>query len=223
MTIKAVSYLRTSTDTNTGEGKDSGKRQGIACTMWALKTGATIVKEFYDEDVRGSIMVTERPGFREMLNYCLDNQIHTIVVETANRFSRDLMVQEIGFKLLQDRGITLVAADKPDMFLDQSPTSVAVRQMLGVMAQLEKDMTVARLKGARDRKSAELGKECSGRKSFKDTNPQAYVEIKKLARYPVNNRKRSLREIADAAAAKGILSSAGKPITAMQIKRILEA
>ena len=38
------------------------------------------------------------------------NGTRTIVVETANRFARDLMVQEIGFAMLRARGINLIAA-----------------------------------------------------------------------------------------------------------------
>jgi hypothetical protein len=37
----------------------------------------------------------------------------TIIVETASRFARDLMVQEVGFAKLQGLGVKLVAADSP--------------------------------------------------------------------------------------------------------------
>jgi DNA invertase Pin-like site-specific DNA recombinase len=50
------------------------------------------------------------------------NGTRTILVETANRFARDLMVQEIGFAILSARGINLIAADSPSSFLDDTPT-----------------------------------------------------------------------------------------------------
>ena len=50
------------------------------------------------------------------------NGTRTVVVETANRFARDLMVQEIGFAMLRARGINLIAADSPSSFLDDTPT-----------------------------------------------------------------------------------------------------
>src|SRR6266699_6452350 len=53
----------------------------------------------------------------------------TIIVETANRFARDLMVQEVGFAMLRDLGITLIAADSPTSFLDDGPTSKLIRQI----------------------------------------------------------------------------------------------
>jgi hypothetical protein len=48
----------------------------------------------------------------------------------ANRFARDLMVQEVGFKMLRDRGIDLIAADSPHAFVDDGPTSKLIRQVL---------------------------------------------------------------------------------------------
>ena len=60
-----------------------------------------------------------------MLERLLSNGVRTIVVETANRFARDLMVQEVGYAMLKERGIELIATDKPDAFLDDTPTARA--------------------------------------------------------------------------------------------------
>jgi hypothetical protein len=49
--------------------------------------------------------------------------VHTIIVETANRFARDLIVQEVGFAMLRDLSVTLIAANSPSSFLDARPTS----------------------------------------------------------------------------------------------------
>jgi DNA invertase Pin-like site-specific DNA recombinase len=84
-----------------------------------------------------------RPGFAAALEQIAGNGVRTIIVETANRFARDLIVQETGFRRLQADGITLIAADKPDSFVDDTPTAVLVRQILGAVAQFDKAMTVA--------------------------------------------------------------------------------
>jgi hypothetical protein len=47
------------------------------------------------------------------------------IVETASRSARDLMAQEVGFAAL---GIKLVAADRPQSFLDDTPKSKLIRQ-----------------------------------------------------------------------------------------------
>jgi DNA invertase Pin-like site-specific DNA recombinase len=46
-------------------------------------------------------------------------------------------------------GVTLIAADSPASFLDDGPTSKLIRQILGAVAEFDKAMTVAKLKGAR--------------------------------------------------------------------------
>jgi DNA invertase Pin-like site-specific DNA recombinase len=75
------------------------------------------------------------------------NGTRTVVVETANRFARDLMVQEIGFAMLRARGINLIAADSPSSFLDDTPTARLIRQVLGAVSEFEKAMLVAKLRG----------------------------------------------------------------------------
>src|SRR3954451_2944041 len=84
---------------------------------------------------------------------------------TAKRFARDLIVQETGYAMLKESGIDLIAADKPDAFLDDTPTANLIRQVLGAVSQFEKAMIVTKLKGARDRKRA-TGVKVEGRKSY---------------------------------------------------------
>src|SRR5271169_603460 len=107
---------------------------------------------------------TSRPGFAAALERIASNGVRTIiVVETANRFARDLIVQETGYRMLRQQGIELIAADSPSSFVDDTPTAALIRQVLGAVAQFEKTSLVAKLKGARDRKKRETGK-CGGRK-----------------------------------------------------------
>jgi DNA invertase Pin-like site-specific DNA recombinase len=44
--------------------------------------------------VSGADPVDTRPGFAAMLERSEGNGVRTIIVETVNRFARDLMVQE---------------------------------------------------------------------------------------------------------------------------------
>ena len=105
-----------------------------------------------------------------MMEHITGNGVRTIIVETANRFARDLIVQETGWRYLRDAGINLIAADSPEAFLSDTPTAVMIRQVQGAFSQFEKGMLVAKLKGARDRKKAETGK-CGGRKSYAERDP----------------------------------------------------
>ena len=95
-----------------------------------------------------------------------------------------------------------------------------IRQILGSVSQFEKAMLVAKLKGARDRKKAATGK-CGGRKSYAERDAGMVAAAKKLARYPVNGRRRSLREIAAELEAQGFKTETGKQFAATAVARML--
>jgi DNA invertase Pin-like site-specific DNA recombinase len=220
--IKAVAYFRTSSETNVGEGKDSTKRQREAVQSYARTAGYQVIAEYTDDGVSGADLVDQRPGFAAMLKHIAGNGVRTVLVETANRFARDLIVAETGFRFLKAAGITLIAVDSPRAFLDDTPTAEMIRQILGSVSQFEKAMLVAKLKGARDRKKAKEGK-CGGRKSYSERAPVMVALAKKLARYPVNGRKRSLRDVAAELAAQGHVKPDGGHYEATAVKRMIAA
>ena len=135
---KAVAYLRTSSRTNVGADKDSDKRQRAAIEAYAKAAGYEIVETFYDAAVSGADPVGARPGFAEMLERLMSNGARTIIVESPDRFARDLMVQLAGHDMLKAKGISLVAASAPTHFIEDTPTAVLVRQVLGAVAEFEK-------------------------------------------------------------------------------------
>src|SRR6516165_3122092 len=150
----AVAYYRTSSATNVGEDKDSEERQRLAVMAFAERNEIEIVEEYFDAAVSGGDPIDKRPGFSAMLRRIAGNGVRTILVETANRFARDLMVQETGWRMLQELGVELIAADSPNAFLDETPTAVLVRQILGSVAEFDRALTVAKLSAARERKKA---------------------------------------------------------------------
>jgi DNA invertase Pin-like site-specific DNA recombinase len=89
----AVAYLRTSSAASVGADKDSDKRQRAAIEAFAKRAGFTIVEEYYDAAVSGADPVDQRPGFCEMLQRLATNGAKTIIVESPDRFARDLAVQ----------------------------------------------------------------------------------------------------------------------------------
>jgi DNA invertase Pin-like site-specific DNA recombinase len=220
--VKAVAYFRTSSMTNVGEDKDTLKRQRDAVSAFAKRADYELIAEYSDDGVKGSDPVDQRPGFAAMLKHIASNGVRTIIVETANRFARDLITQETGWRFLRDAGITLIAADSPDAFLDDTPTAVMIRQILGSVAQFEKAMLVSKLRGARERRKVATGK-CEGRKSLSESRPEVVALAKRLSRYPVNRRKRSLRDIAAELEAQGHVATTGKRYEATAIARMIAA
>jgi DNA invertase Pin-like site-specific DNA recombinase len=219
---KAVAYFRTSSETNVGQDKDTLKRQREAVLKYAASAGYQIIAEYSDDGVKGADPVDQRPGFAAILAHIAGNGVRSIIVETSARFARDLVTQETGWRFLQDMGITLIAADSPDAFLDDTPTATMVRQILGAVSQFEKAALVAKLKGARDRKKAATGK-CGGRKSYVERDPEMVSLAKKLARYPVNGRKRSLRDVAAELEAAGHVTADGTRYAATAVARMIAA
>ena len=180
-----------------------------------------IVDWFYDAAVSGADPIEVRPGFAQLLARIADNGVRTIIVETANRFARDLMVQEVGYAMLRSLGVTLVAADSPSSFLDGGPTSNLIRQILGAVSEFDKAMTVAKLKGARDRVRRAQGK-CEGRKAYAER--EGGRELVALARQlngKLNGQPQSLRKIAGDLAEHGCVTPSGRPYSASAIASML--
>src|SRR5688572_10129462 len=145
-----------------------------------------------------------------MLEYLMANGARTILIETASRFARDVLVQELGYKMLVERGIRLVPTDAPEHFEDdaENPTRELVRVILGAVSAFEKKGLVRKLRAARDRKSVELGRRIEGPK----VPDEVVAHAKRL--YRPNRRtgaRRSLREIANELAALGHLGPSGRP------------
>jgi DNA invertase Pin-like site-specific DNA recombinase len=213
--IEAIAYLRTSSATNAGPDNDSDKRQRAAIGAFAKAHGCTIGAEFYDAAVSGADPIAERPGFKAMLDRIAGNGVRCILVESPDRFARDLTVQLTGHDFLKSLGISLIPATAPDFFTEDTPTAVLVRQLLGAIAQFEKTSLVAKLKAARHRKKAATGK-CGGRKTYAEARPEAVGLAKEL-----HGQRMSLRKISAVLAAQGYVTAGGKPYVASAVQAML--
>jgi DNA invertase Pin-like site-specific DNA recombinase len=219
---KAIAYMRTSSASNVGNDKDSDKRQRAAIEGFAKSGGYEIAPDdwFYDAAVKGSDPVTARPGFAAMLERIKGNGVRTIIIESPDRFARDLAVQLAGHDFLKKMGVTLIPATAPDHFLEDTPTAVLVRQVLGAIAEFEKASLVARLKVARDRKVAQ-GIKCGGAPSHMELRPDVVALAKDLRRKWGKMPQRSLRQISAELAARGHFNSKGRPFSAVSVMKML--
>ena len=153
MNKKVCGYYRTSSKSSSGDDKDSGKRQKHSVHSFCKSKNWEIVNEFWDKGVSGTLDVLNRPSFLEMLGYCEENEISTLVFENSGRMSRDLICMETGFQYLSSLGYTLISVDSPETFVENTPTSVLIRQVLGCISQFEKSSLVEKLRVSRKRKS----------------------------------------------------------------------
>ena len=219
---KAVAYLRTSSAANVGHDKDSDKRQRAAIAAFAKANGYELVDEYYDAAVSGADPVTDRPGFMEMLRRVAHNGAKTIIVESPDRFARDLTVQLTGHDMLREMGIALVPASAPDFFTSDTPTAVLVRQVLGAIAEFDKASTVAKLAAARKRKREATGN-CEGRKGHAEVRPEVVKLVKRLGKPRGKTRPFSLRKISAELDRQGYLNEKGRPFNPKSISVMLTA
>jgi DNA invertase Pin-like site-specific DNA recombinase len=213
---QCFAYYRTSSASNVGRDKDSEARQRAACQKHAQSQGLTIAAEYYDAAISGADPLDARPGFAAMLETIAGNGVRVILVETASRFARDLMVQEIGFRRLKDMGIALIACDAPQSFVDDTPTATLIRQILGAVAEFDKAMLVAKLAAARKRAKAQ-GRKVEGRPSTFELAPEA---VNLARKYQAEGL--ALRAIAARLSEAGHLASSGKPYAASAVMRMLK-
>jgi DNA invertase Pin-like site-specific DNA recombinase len=189
--------------------------RSCAIESYAKAADYVIVDWFYDPAVKGSDAVTERPGFRDMLDRIAGNGVRTIIVESPNRFARDLAVQLAGQDFLKNLGVALIPATAPDFFTEDTPTAVLVRQVLGAIAQFEKASLVAKLKAARDRKIAQ-GIKCGGRKTYAERSPELVAALR------AERPRLSLRRIAARLAEQGYTAASGGPYAPMSVRGMLQ-
>jgi DNA invertase Pin-like site-specific DNA recombinase len=213
---KAFGYLRVSGKAQI-EG-DGFARQRDAIANWAAANGVEIVRWFEEKGVSGTI--EDRPALGDMM-IALGKDVHTVMIEKLDRLGRDIMIQESIVRNIQRRGFTLVSALEPDL-CSEDPYRTAMRQMLGVFAQLDRQTIVLRLRAARKRKRLQTGR-CEGRKPFgsaKNAEVRAGEQI-------VLDRIATLREsgmgfdrLAQMLNAEGLKTRTGSPWHTTTVRRI---
>ena len=181
--------MRTSTLTNV-KG-DSVKRQKSSIMKWVKSNGYIVKGEFWDVE-SGSKDTMDRPEFLNMISDSERMGIKVLVFSDQSRLSRDIIVQESTYRLLSSRGYSLVSSENPESFLEDTPTSNLIRQILGSVSEFDKSSTVSKLRVSRVRKresNREKGivtrnreGKCEGRKRILETHPELETLILKLRR-----------------------------------------
>ncbi len=219
--IPALGYLRTSSASNVGPDKDSEARQRKAIEAFAKRAGFEIVASFYDAAVSGKDPIVSRKGFADLLDKVASNGVHTVLIEDASRFARDLMTQETGIVALQTLGVTVLASNGDDLTASDDEMRIAMRQIAGAFTQLEKTRLVSKLRKARERKKGPNGKgKCEGRKSIQEARPDV-VAIALSFRTKRKGKPMSLRKIAHELALRNLFNEKGKPFNPKTVAAML--
>ena len=215
--IRCVSYLRTSSLTNSGSDKDSQSRQEGVISAYAEQHGYTIVESAYDEGRSGADPLTDREGFEALLEFCKEHSITTILFETSSRYARDKDVAVKGFYMVEDFGIdSLIDCEAGLDLLGMWNSGKAYEAILPflklIIAEDEKREVVRRLKSGRDKKKAEIGK-CGGRRSL----IEKFGKEIRVTAVRARRRGRTFEQISRWLAQHGVTTENGSPLSRGQI------
>jgi len=159
---RAFAYLRVSHHTQI-DG-DGFPRQLAAIQNYASANDTRVVKIFREEGVSGTVESMDRPAWSALVTALHSTGVRTILIERLDRLARDLLIQETVIADLQKSGFTLISTAEPDLMAND-PSRILIRQILGALAQHDKSQIVLKLRAARTRLRAKLGR-CEGRKPF---------------------------------------------------------
>ena len=219
--IRCVSYLRTSSLTNSGSDKDSQSRQEGVISAYAEQHGYTIVESAYDEGRSGADPLTDREGFEALLDFCKEHSITTILFETSSRYARDKDVAVKGFYMVEDFGInSLIDCEAGLDLLGMWNSGKAYEAILPflklIIAEDEKREVVRRLKSGRDKKKAEIGK-CGGRRSL----IEKFGKEIRVTAVRARRRGRTFEQISRWLAQHGVTTENGSPLSRGQIWHLI--
>lgn len=221
-TTQAVSYLRVS-----GKGQADGDgpaRQRLAISRFAQASKLTLVEEFSDLGVSGTKELGDRPGLARLIDRLESNGVRTVIVERADRLARDLMVQEVILGQFVKIGARILTADGVDLTSSDDPTRRLIRQVLGAVAEFEKNVLVLKLRAARERKRAR-GERVEGVKpyGYHPTEKALIDRMRQLRRKPAKGRRLSMAAIAGRLNAEGHRNRAGREWSPQMIHHVLKA
>jgi DNA invertase Pin-like site-specific DNA recombinase len=225
--VDCVSYLRVSSKGQIdGDGFD---RQRETISQYAKANKLNILDEYREEGVSGTKELDNRIALAELLDRVQTNGVKMVLVEKADRLARDLLIGEVILQEFRAAGVQVISCDNgTDLTAGDSndPTSKLIRQVLGAVAEFEKDVLVLKLRAARNRKRIRTGKKVEGRKAFGEVSPaeiQTLARIKQLVRKPRNSKPLSYRKIANILNDEGHTTRTGKQWRDSTIYKIVKS
>jgi DNA invertase Pin-like site-specific DNA recombinase len=227
---KVVGYIRVSTDEQVKHGTGL-EIQEQEIKEYAKANRFQLVQLFSDKGISGANDITKRKGLNDLLDYCKDNKVDKVVITKMDRLARDVYIQLWIEKELKIYGIEIVSINEDNLNGDDYMTK-AMRQMVGVFAELEKNRIADRLERGR-RTKAGKGNKASGncpigyKYEYKDNNKNPIVVIdsdkaqivKDMFSMYMNGM--SLQRIANALNDKNITTERGNQWSKQSIQVIL--
>jgi DNA invertase Pin-like site-specific DNA recombinase len=158
MACRSVAYVRVSSEGQVRKG------QGLVIQerdvkKWVKTNGHHLIEVCADEGVTGTLAAEQRPGLLRALNMIRSGEATALVVPSLDRLGRNLTTQEAALALAWDAGARVYSVDEGEILEDDpdDPMRTAIRQMRGVMHQLDRALISKRLRAGRQAKAAQGG------------------------------------------------------------------
>lgn len=219
--LKVFAYLRVSSPSQAKDERDGFNRQERVIKDYASANSMQVV-EVFREQWKGAEL--DRPKLAQ-LSVTLENNHHsvkTVIIERLDRLARDYFIQEAIIRDFKSKGFSFISVKDPIDLYDNDPGRKAMRQMLGIFAEYEKAMLIAKLKAAKDRKRAKGGK-ADGQYGYKDSEEglEKIKIVKDLYRKPKSGKRRTFQQVADILNQRGMKTLKGKEWSLHRVRDII--
>lgn len=226
--MKVAAYIRVSTEKQVREGHGL-EEQRYAIKQYCEAQGFEIVEWYEDAGVSGGELEI-REAMMNLLSAAKGDScpFSAIVATKIDRLARSLYGQLFVEKELTVVGVSLIYSDQENLAGDD-PMTTAFRQMMGVFAELEKNLIKARLTAGRITKAREGGYAGGGaplgytaekgRKTLEVDKEKAKT-VRRV--FELGDKGLSLRAIAGKLNAEGHTTTMGNTWQAVQVKRVLD-
>lgn len=156
--MRIVGYVRVSTRGQVQHGTSLGG-QVDEIRKWARVGGHRLVDLCEDGAVSGTKPIAERDGLFCALEAIRTGRAEALVIQNLDRLARELTAQEGALAAVWSHGGRVFCYESGEVLADDpdDPMRTAMRQMVGVFAQLERSMVVKRMRQGRMRKAEQGG------------------------------------------------------------------
>lgn len=164
--MKLIGYVRVSGAGQVVDGYGLDVQEK-AIRSWSRTNGHKLVTIRRDEGVSGTLDAVDREGLSAALLDLAEGRGEGLLIPKLDRLARALTIQEASLAVAWRSGARVFSADSGEVLQDDAddPMRTALRQVVGVFAELDRRMVVKRLKDGRAAK-AETGRKAVGSYAF---------------------------------------------------------
>ncbi len=220
--MKVALYTRVSTLDQAREGYSLAAQRAVLAE-YCQQFQWEIVGYYSDEGISGKD-IKHRPGMLKLLDDAKAKGIDIILIWSLSRFTRSVADLYEVCEMLNKYEVALVS--KTEAFDTSTATGRAMMGMLGVFAQMEREITSERVSLAMDERAVQGKRTCSYVLGYKaDGKDTLKIDEggAKVVRFIFDKylEHKSLTAVAEICSLRGYRGYHGKEFTAESIKKIL--